>query len=642
MHPAHTEDTSIQPSSVEFSLQEHLHQENIGRVEPSMPNFMMHRFLPAAQKIAAMEQESFIALIASRNQTTAAYPSPSRPQRPSLSHRIKRRAHHASRGFTTTGLTHAKQQDGDMSRALKSCGIFCLGLKTALFRTPHSATAARKTSRASHPASSLTFCDKGSSFSGSRNKGETDAMEGLRAARHTYSPSQASIKSHEIPLRDALKCHATLFSEGHSSVQWNPAFSQLGELDATANLDEERVGSAESGIVGLVSKKQECKQTAIECAATHNFTSSCGDDNLQISRVHDLVNANTNGSLLHIMGDVVEVISCPEQEQAWHVGGADVKSCKEHCQAWQEGSSDVDGESPFFDALSRLNSIKSTASFATCGSPATQGENLGLQDEGGAKNEEPCFMDAASDFETPTASMSEKQPMLNLAQVESKMSTTNGEPSSLSQRFGKVLKLDTREYTSVPKSLSSLNRKYPDFEDKSMLHLAGDWQVESFGCIDPGSLDRKYPLSPRTASPIFPAKCQSGSTVGWPLGISTYESSKLEGSPDHIGSEKRVKKYAPGSQLPSLPLPPAPKGSWLGKAMARNASSTSPLATVQQKYKVASARKKLDFLVAVQNSERQWEDVVKGSRVQTGHLRFSEELHQHHPLNHSAILPLKL
>ncbi|KAI5071519.1 hypothetical protein GOP47_0013770 [Adiantum capillus-veneris] len=649
-HTVQVEDISNQSARMEVSLLEHLRQDHTDRGEPSMPNFIMHRFLPAAQEIAAMEQESFIALIASRNRAAAVCPLPSRSQRPSVAHRIKKRAYSSSKGFTTTGLMHAKQQEDAMS--LKSCGFFCLGLKSALFRAHRSAlSATRKTSWTSHVAGHAKVSDKGSSPRGSKNKGQPEAME---AGSYFYSPSRTSSKFHETPRRHAMKCQETSIREGHSSVKSKPLYSQLGKLDAAGNLDEhtELSGNAELRLVGMVSKRQESntKEDSAEsfpgCIAsnrqegtlkegmgTHSLTSSVSHDHARNLYVHDHVNADITGSPKQVHRDAMKAISCPEQDQASQDGDV------EQDQAWQESHSNKDGESPFFDALSRLNSVKSTASFYTFGSPASQYDNVGLQNEWGMKDESGSI-DAASEFETPRASISENNSMLTPSQVENK-APMNSEPSSLSQRFGKVLKLETHEHMSVPGWRSGPSGKHPCFEDISMLQ-ASDWRVESFSRMNHVSLDRKYPLSPKTVSPIFPAKCQSGSALGWPLGISSYQSNRLESSPDLIDQDNKMQQYVPGLHIPSPPLPPSPKGSWLGKAMAKNASNTSPLATVQQKYKVASARRKLDFLVANENSEKRWEDVVKGSQVQTGHLRFSEELHQHHPLNHSEIQPLKL
>lgn len=81
------------------------------------------------------------------------------------------------------------------------------------------------------------------------------------------------------------------------------------------------------------------------------------------------------------------------------------------------------------------------------------------------------------------------------------------------------------------------------------------------------------------------------------------------------------KPSSPGALL-SPPLPKSPTQSWLGRAIPLSAKGRSPLSHMHS----AAHPKK-------ENSpeDPKWEAIVKGSHVQPGHLRFSEELlHQSH------------
>ncbi|KAH7300633.1 hypothetical protein KP509_24G072300 [Ceratopteris richardii] len=289
-----------------------------------------------------------------------------------------------------------------------------------------------------------------------------------------------------------------------------------------------------------------------------------------------------------------------------------IKTTSERNHVGKDADDDEESEPKFFDAFSRLNSIRSNASFYTVGSPKSQSDSLLWQNEWAA-NYQSYFVDASSQFETAQAFTIEKTPRVLCSQMED-ASDASREPSSVSNRFGKALKLEICE---------SMCNESPVYDGTHVLR-EGDPREGNFPGLQHAAFDGLYSLGVGVVSPIFPAKCQSGNTsLGWPLALSTYQASSVDGF-DRINQEKQTEKCAFGLEVSSPPLPPSPRGAWLGKALARSAVKTSPLATLQQKDKLAATRKKLDSLLTDTNGESSWEEVVKGSQVEPGKLRFLE------------------
>lgn len=75
---------------------------------------------------------------------------------------------------------------------------------------------------------------------------------------------------------------------------------------------------------------------------------------------------------------------------------------------------------------------------------------------------------------------------------------------------------------------------------------------------------------------------------------------------------------SPAAVLLSPPLPKSPTQSWLGKAIPLSTKCPSPLSRMHR----APPPKQEN-----PPEDSKWEAIVKGSHVQPGHLRFSEELH---------------
>ncbi|KAH7295765.1 hypothetical protein KP509_27G064500 [Ceratopteris richardii] len=93
----------------------------------------------------------------------------------------------------------------------------------------------------------------------------------------------------------------------------------------------------------------------------------------------------------------------------------------------------------------------------------------------------------------------------------------------------------------------------------------------------------------------------------------------------------------------SPPVPPAPRGSWLGKALALKESKPASLVTLQAEERVLPVKKKVGFtLTGGEKKEVKWEDVVKGSHMHPEKFSFTENRHHHHPANQNPLKPLTL
>ncbi|KAH7421401.1 hypothetical protein KP509_13G055500 [Ceratopteris richardii] len=322
-----------------------------------------------------------------------------------------------------------------------------------------------------------------------------------------------------------------------------------------------------------------------------------------------------------------------------------------------------DEANEFYDASSRFGSRNST--------PSRVHLNRSMSRDWSQVDE---FLDAASSpFETPRNSVSYSSPSTAERGIWRKRPA-----SKLSKRTGKALWVDTDEVksTDTTEALSSISMKqfysgeqFPT--SKESLNLASPQsrthiQYQERRCMSSNQINAaasQHGMSYRRAfsgsktcssgtnaipvTPIFPSKCQKNRMmasasglprqiltenmldVGWPLGLSGYPLQKIS---TKSKAESKPKKgwNASAVVVPCPPLPPSPAGgSWLRKALSSGSLNQAPSLLAKKSPIPNSPNSSRSS--HQNNNDNKWEDIVKGSHIQPGHLRFSEELQHQSP-----------
>lgn len=715
-------------TAVGVSLKQHVRQDDAVR-EEAMRSFILDRFLPAAKAVAADHESSMS--VASRNRVLAPFSSMPQPtHKAPSSNRIKSRAQppsNAFEGVSPSRSLHSKQQEKGRFHShdsMKSCGFFCVGLKTALFRAHRTVSASARTisrskGRASRPSIHVKIAREDNNSTSSDEKeavvqkvkpmeqGIHKQWSALTSASISYSPSSpttatfqgsspsyaASVKENfprdgsasvgGSPVHSITSSGSTPLQNqsGKCSLKGSALHHQNGRHNFIGSPLHDHIGVASLGGTPL---HEQAVATSLGVTVPEDQGDTCNlggtplPDHARGTPLHDQAGGTSlKGTPLHDQAGGINMNNSPLQDQA---GRTSSKSSPAHDYTVKSQSpgQDQDGteddEPPFYDALSGFNSVRSTTGNVTSytvGSPKSQNEAFGFPSDW--TNDEAGFTDASSHFETPRASTSEYKSVGSDAgygrEGWQSQKSLGVKTSSLSQRVGKVLRLETgREQEGMhdkDNPNSHLSREQgasadpvyvTELQQRHKQQQLDSRKESSSRMMRRPSLENMNGICPsNTSPPIFPAKCQnnmpngrekwaSANNMGWPLGISSCHSGIQRNCSQE--QQKSYDRFVPGLNMPSPPLPPSPTGSWLEKAITMNASKPSPLATLQQKdkTKTVSARKKLEFLstdAAV--AELRWEDVVKGSQMQPGHSRFSEELHHHHhPSNLNALKPLRL
>ncbi|MCO5589046.1 hypothetical protein L7F22_043011 [Adiantum nelumboides] len=323
-----------------------------------------------------------------------------------------------------------------------------------------------------------------------------------------------------------------------------------------------------------------------------------------------------------------------------------------------------DETNEFYDALSRFVSQSSTPSRILSG--GSMSRDWGPSDD---------FLDATSTpFESPRTSVSEFW-FSGSPAIASKSGSSNRPTSKLSKRVGKTLWVDTGEVHATGKASDLRSAPVKTFYSGELFATTSTASSSALNKEEPLSTRRKWVSGDQASTsqarrqnkrgiscpqigknsiavtPVFHSKCQKNrmiasasglpcpmlaedmKDVGWPLGISGYPPPSKK-----CGKEKAESKHEVGcsssgsSAVPLPPLPAAPAGgSWLRKALTSNTLNQAPsrLAGLQ------APVEKTPSSPSANSPNNKWEDIVKGSHVQPGHLRFSEELHHQPPKSSS-------
>lgn len=357
-------------------------------------------------------------------------------------------------------------------------------------------------------------------------------------------------------------------------------------------------------------------------------------------------------------------LQSPEQEETLEIRSR-VSSAR-HVYAKSLGG---DEPNEFYDASSRFGSRGST--------PSRIHLNRSMSKDSSIPDD---FLDATSTpFESPRTSVSDiRYAISNAEHTEfspskaSKVGASARPTSKLSKRVGKSLWVETREINAAVKVDAISNDELKGFisgeiyttsNESDLLLSKKEVNGTRRKCVSGDqassstseakrqykrgasrSVNSKSSSHAIAVTPVFPSKCQKNRSIasasglpqqistgnmadiGWPLGISGYPPLKTSTKGKEESKERGATKGENNMVVPSPPLPPSPAGgSWLRKALSSNTHS-----------RLAGLHAVAKKVESIPRPGNKWEDIVKGSHVQPGHLRFSEELHHHPPSNSTS------
>lgn len=631
------------------SLEQHLQQGDAGRDE-AMQSFILERFLPAAKIVAADHDRT---IYSAGKRRVAGLPSTMQHPSTSIS-TMKAAPVHSQTSMRSPTLIapnsvlwsyrprpcHDEENESvNHELPAKSCGLFCAGLKSAMSRAHNVA----------HTSTHSMSRTKDRVIQSSSHGTNSDAevlpprvkvrMQDTRKQRGEITPvlvSSSSSSPTAATVQDALPRHAASLNKSFArGPAGNTAYSRT-HLDSPRLLNlcikcHSNSSSHQLPIHGPPHEYVRDHNSSGQSLQTLRWIQPCND----IS-----VCCHCDG-VKHMLGEYSDneynaVVTGEDQDPDRQ---ADMSESPVHHRNVSESASGhqycpEDDELEFYDAVSKFDMSTSTVSNA-----------LPLQKSLSAKFENASVRWSSDEHdlvETHDAYRRKEEILAFDADHDGGLTP----PPALKHKCGSVSRCGN-DVCAQPRKCadstsSNLCRMSTPIEPKvaSSLPVLG-WPLGISSFQTATSRDLRQELTTYDAKMAQEHGRRDGRCETTPDISCTKKASPREGTKD---CNKCVVNPSFSMELLSPPLPPSPTmSSWLGKALAMKASKTSCLATLQQEEKVVSAKKKLEFTSPSEVKKGvRWEDVVKGSQMHPEQYSFSEEIRHHHPANQNAMKPLTL
>eukprot|EP00250_Pteridium_aquilinum_P017970 c23873_g1_i2 orf=592-2913(-) len=633
------------PSVESLSLEQHLHDHcDAGQKEAAMQSFILERFLPAAKAVAADHDCAFYT---TKSSATMPSSTPYSPKRNSTKNTlpllsvIKSRSPstlNASKSVTWSPLPvcqdvcETESFEHEAEAPTKSCGSFCVGLKTALSRVHKVVhTSAYSNKSRAKLSSHGTSSDEEEEGVVSKVKVLAQSTQKQRSAHTLASMSFPSSSVTSVTLDD---WSSRFMATSRSSMATSRSGFRKGDGNIIDNSPADSLTSSNSAPLRNQSVKSHSSSPN-----TPTQRPPPTDNTDQNNSMRPPMNAKQTPGEISLEGRLLHNASrqtasgSSSQDPA---SRADSKACCNVVEGTSGGAS--------LEGRSQRNAFRRTTSGSSLQGPAgragSEGSLVHCNAGEGALKDRDCtedddeheFHDALNRFDTP------------------------GDATPLADKSPNTQKASGLEQEEEEGEESSAHHASAG----SVLHATAAKQKPGQARVDSGKescsqkMNGVYSVHPSSAPPILKLQCTtsngnkqwaSPSVLGWPLGFTRFQSDiKTTFSQEHAKHDDRfVASPRFASNVSSPPVPPSPAaGSWLGKAMALKASKPSTLATLQQKETSASVKKNLEFILLDAKKEVRWEDVVKGSQMHSEQFRLSEEIRHSHPSNRSAMKPLRL